>query len=344
MFYCGLDVSLRETAICIVDADGKIVKELKVSSDPDAIANAIRDSGFVCEKVGLESGSTAAWLQAGLVTLEFPAICIDARHAAAMLQAGLRNKSDRNDARGIAQLMRMNAYRPVWVKSERSQRLGALFTARNTLQDQLVRIENVVRGLLRCDGIRLPLGRRHFEAEVRTRVGDHAEIMSTIEPLLVARAELIRQRTVFDRRIITLARRDEVCKLLMTMPGVGAHVALSFKAGIDDPDRFRRSRDVGAHFGLTPRRYSSGEVDLSGHISKMGDRHVRHMLYVAAQVTLRRDQGLWSSMKAWAMNVAKKRGLAKARIALARRIAVTLHKMWLTGEPFRWQKAGEAIA
>ena len=339
MWYCGLDVSLRETAICIVDGDGKILKEAKVASDPEAIAGFLRDSGFTCERVGLEAGSTAAWLQAGLKRLGLPAICIDARHAAAMLQAGLRNKSDRSDARGIAQLMRMNAFRPIWVKSERSQRLSALFTARNTLQDQLIRIENVVRGLLRCDGITLPLGRRHFEAEVRTRVGDHAEIMATIEPLLAARAELLRQRTVFDRRIITLARRDDVCKLLMTMPGVGAHIALSFRAGIDDPARFRRSRDVGAHFGLTPRRYSSGEIDLSGRISKMGDQHVRHMLYVAAQVTLRRDQGLWSSMKAWAMNVARTRGLAKARIALARRIAVTLHKMWLTGEPFYWRKA-----
>ena len=337
MFYCGLDVSLRETAICVVDAEGRILKEAKVASDPEVIARAVGDTGYICEKVGLESGSTAAWLQAGLTKLGLPAICIDARHASAMLQAGLRNKSDRSDARGIAQLMRMNAYRPVWVKSERSQRLSALFTARNTLQDQLIRIENVVRGLLRCDGVTLPLGRRRFDAEVRMRVGDHAEIMATIEPLLVARAELIRQRTVFDRRIIALARRDDVCKLLMTMPGVGAHVALSFRAAIDDPSRFRLSRNVGAHFGLTPRRYSSGEIDLSGRISKMGDRHVRHMLYVAAQVTLRRDQALWSSMKAWAMNVAKTRGLAKARIALARRIAVTLHKMWLTGEPFYWK-------
>nr|WP_295468880.1 transposase [Mesorhizobium sp.] len=166
--------------------------------------------------------------------------------------------------------------------------------------------------------------------------------MLTIEPLLVARAELLRQRAVFDRRIISLARRYEVCKLLMTMPGVGAHVALSFRASVDDPARFRRSRNVGAHFGLTPRRYSSGEIDLSGRIRKMGDRHTRHMLYVAAQITLRRDQGLWPSMKAWAMKIAKSRGLAKARVALARRIAVALHKMWLTGEPFRWQKTALA--
>ncbi|WP_352916756.1 transposase [Mesorhizobium sp. M1348] len=222
MYYCGLDVSLRETAICIVDAEGKICKEKKVASDPETIAQTILESGYACEKIGLEAGSTAVWLQAGLVAHELPAICIDARHAAAMLHAGLSNKSDRNDARGIAHLMRMNAYQPVWVKSEYAQRLGALFTARNTLQDQLIRIENVIRGLLRGDGISLPLGRRHFDKEVRDRIGDHATVMLTIEPLLVDRAELLRQRAVFDRRIISLARRDEVCKLLMTMPGVGA--------------------------------------------------------------------------------------------------------------------------
>jgi transposase len=197
---------------------------------------------------------------------------------------------------------------------------------------------------LRCDGITLPLGRARFEAEVRERVGDHAEIIATLSPLLAARAEILRQRAVFDRRIIGLARKDPVCKLLMTMPGVGAHVALSFRAAVDDPNRFRRSRNIGAHFGLTPRRYSSGEIDISGRISKMGDRHVRHMLYVAAQCTLRRDAGLWSFLKVWAMKVAKARGAAKARLALARRMAVVLHKMWLTGEPFRWQAKGAAMA
>jgi len=339
MHFCGLDVSLRETAICIVDAEGRVLKEAKIVSDPEEIASWIMRSGYACEKIGLASGSTSAWLQAGLVVRGLPAICIDARHASAMLQAGLRNKSDRSDARGIAHLMRMNAYRPVWVKSERAQRLSALFTARNTLQDQLVRIENVIRGLLRCDGVSLPLGRRNFEREVRDRVGDHAEIMATIEPLLVARAELLRQHSALDRRVISAAQRDPICKLLMTMPGVGSHIALSFRAAVDDPTRFRRSRDVGAHFGLTPRRYSSGELDRPGRISKMGDRHVRHMLYVAAQITLRRDQGLWSSMKTWTMGISKTRGMAKARVALARRIAVTLHKMWVTGEPFRWQRA-----
>jgi transposase len=120
----------------------------------------------------------------------------------------------------------------------------------------------------------------------------------------------------------------------MTAPAVGPHIALAFRAGVDDPARFRRSRTVGAHFGLSPRRHSSGEVDRSGRIGRMGERHVRHMLYVAAQITLRRDQGLWSAPKAWALKVGRARGMAKARVALARKLAVVMHAIWRSGEPF----------
>jgi transposase len=344
MYCCGLDVSLRTTAVCVVDGDGRIVKEAKVVSDPEAISDFLRGLGLGFERIGLEAGATAAWLQAGLRERGWPAVCIDARHAAAALQAGLRNKSDRNDARGIAQLMRLNAFRPVWVKSPQSQRTNAMLTARNTLQEQLIRVENVVRGLLRCDGIALPPGRVRFEAEVRERLEGEEEILATIEPLLLARAELLRQRSALDRRIVAAARKDPVCRLLMTAPAVGPHIALAFRAGVDDPARFRRSRTVGAHFGLSPRRYSSGEVDRSGRISRMGDRHVRHMLYIAAQITLRRDQGLWSALKAWALRIGRTRGMAKARVALARKFACVLHKMWVTGEPFRWQARRAAAA
>ncbi|MBV9750466.1 MAG: IS110 family transposase [Acetobacteraceae bacterium] len=344
MYFCGLDVSLRMTAVCVVDGDGRILKEAKVASDPEVISEFLRGLGLALERVGLEAGATAAWLQAGLREHGWPTVCIDARHAAAALQAGLRNKSDRNDARGIAQLMRLNAFRPVWVKSLRSQRINAMLTARNTIQEQLVRIENVIRGLLRGDGVVLPLGRARFEAEIREQLGGEADLLAIVEPLLAARAEMLRSRTIYDGRIMAIARKDPVCRLLMTAPAVGPHVALAFRAGVDDPARFRRSRTVGAHFGLSPRRYSSGEIDHSGRISRMGDRHVRHMLYVAAQITLRRDQGLWSSLKAWALRVGKARGMAKARVALARKLACVLHKMWVTGEPFRWQAGGAAKA
>jgi transposase len=186
MHFCGLDVSLRMTAVCIVDGDGRILKEAKVASDPEVIAEFLRGLGLALERVGLEAGATAAWLQAGLRERGWPAVCIDARHAAAALRAGLRDKSDRNDARGIAELMRLNAFRPVWVKSPQSQRTNAMLTARSTLQEQLVRMENVIRGLLRRDGVALPPGRSRFEAEVRGRLEGEEEIMAVVEPLLLA--------------------------------------------------------------------------------------------------------------------------------------------------------------
>jgi transposase len=343
MFYCGLDISLRKTSICIVDRDGAIVKEATVASDPEAIGQALRDSGRPLERIGIEAGSTSSWLLAGLRAQGWPVVCIDARHAAAALQAGFRNKTDRNDARGIADLMRVNKFRQVWVKSPEAQRQGALLTARSALHRQLVNLENIIRGILRGEGVVLPLGRARFEREVQQATAADECLAGIVAPLLAARAELLRQRAAVDRRIVETARHDPVCRLLATAPGVGAHVALAFRAAIDDPARFRRSRTVGAHLGLTPRQHSSGEVNRTCGISKMGDRHARSMLYIAALCILRRDVGLWCGPKAWALAVAKARGIRKARVALARRLAVVLHRMWVTGEPFRWtQRAGAA--
>jgi transposase len=338
MFYCGLDISLRKTSICIVDQDGVIAKETTAASDPEAIDRALRDSGFPLERIGIEAGSTSSWLLAGLRARGWPAVCIDARHAAAALQAGFRNKTDRNDARGIADLMRVNKFRPVWVKSPEAQRQGALLTARSALHRQLVNLENIVRGVLRGEGVVLPLGRARFEREAREAIAADEGLAAIVGPLLAARSELLRQRAALDRRVVETARRDPVCRLLATAPGVGAHVALAFRSAIDDPARFRRSRTVGAHLGLTPRQHSSGESSRVCGISKMGDRHARSLLYVAAQCVLRRDVGLWCGPKAWALAIAKARGIRKARVALARRLAVVLHKMWVTGEPFRWTR------
>jgi transposase len=321
MHYCGLDVSLRATAICVVDAEGAIVKEAKVASDPDAIGAFLRATGLELGRVGLEAGSTSSWLHAGLRAQGWPVVRIDARHAAAALRAGFRNTSDRHDARGIADPVRVNKFREAWVKSAPARLKDALPTARSTVHGQLV--ENVVRGLLRVRGVVLPLGRARFEREARGPIGGDAGLLEVVAPLLAVRAELLRRRTALDRRIVAAAREDRVCMLPATAPGVGAHVALAFRSAVDDPARFRRSRTVGAHFGPTPRQHSSGEVQRSGCISKMGDRLVRKLLYVMAVAVLRREGGPWCALKAWALSVAKTRGLRKARVALARRLAVT---------------------
>jgi transposase len=266
-------------------------------------------------------------------------ICIDARHAAAALQAGFRNKNDRNDARGIADLMRVNKYRPVWVKSPEAQRHGRMLTARATLQSQLVALENTIRGLLRQEGISLPGSRMTFVAAVHEAMGADRLLRAAVLPLLETRDAVLRQRAVLDRAILVIVRVDPICRRLMTAPGVGAIVALTFKVAVDDPQRFARSRNVGAHFGLTPREYSSGERSYHGRISKMGDPEVRRLLYLAASRVLRRDAALWCPLKAWAVRLAQRVGIKKARVALARKLAVVLHVMWSDGTGFRWQRA-----
>jgi transposase len=342
MFYCGLDVSLKQTALCVVDGDGRIVREAKLATDPEAIGRFLDEHELHCERIGVEAGGTSSWLCQELRRLGHPAVCIDARHAAAALQAGFRNKNDRNDAHGIAELMRVNTFREVWIKSRESQRRGMLLTARGTLHGQRVALENTIRGLLRLEGIHFPTRGSRFAEEVLERIGDSDALLPIIRPLLEARATILRQVLVLDRQIIATAKQDPVCRLLTTIPGVGAHTAVSFKACVDDPARFRRSRTVGAHFGLTPRQYSSGEVDFSGRISRMGDRGMRRLLYVAANAMMTR--GRWSALKAWAMRLARTRGARRAKVALARRLAVTMHAMWRSGEPFRWTRQAEAAA
>ena len=339
MHYIGIDVSVKESALCILDGKGKIVRETKVPTDPEIINRFIADTGLAIERIGLESGSTAAWLFAGLQRHGWPVICIDARHAAAALQAGFRNKNDRNDARGIADLMRVNKYRPVWVKSPQAQRQGRLLTARATLQSQLVALENTIRGLLRQEGIGLTDRRVAFEAAVREVIADDYLLQAAVLPLLETRAAVLQHRATLDRQILRIVRVDPVCRLLMTAPGVGAFVSLAFKVGVDDPRRFSRSRDVGAHFGLTPREYSSGQVSYRGRISKMGDSEMRRLLYLAAARILRRDAALWCPLKVWAVRLAQRIGLRKARVALARKLAVVLHAMWSDGQVFQWRRA-----
>ncbi|WP_424140146.1 IS110 family transposase [Roseomonas chloroacetimidivorans] len=331
MLYYGRDVSPKQTALCFVDGEGRVAREARLATDPEVISRSFQENEFRCERIGLESRGTFSLLCLELGRLGRPAVCIGARHAAAALQAGFRNKNDRNDARGIAELMRVKTYREVWIKSQESQRRGMLLTDRGTLHRQRVALENTIRGLLCLEGSQFPTRGSRFAEDVLERIDGSDALHLIIRPLLEARATMMRQILALDRQIITTAQQDPVCRLLMTIPGVGAHTALSFKACVDDPARFRRSRTVGAHFGLTPRQYSSGEVNIAGRISKMGNRGMRRLLYVAANAMMTR--GRWSALKAWAMRLAKARGARRAKVALARRLAVTMHAMWWSGDP-----------
>ena len=341
--YAGLDVSLELTSVCIVDAQGCIVREEKVASEPEALVRSLRASELPIARVGLEAGPLSQWLHAGLIDAGLEAVLLETRHVKAALSA-MTVKTDRRDARGIAQLLRLGWYRSVHAKSVSAQEVRSLLTARKLIQAKLLDVESGIRGVLRGFGLKVgAISRGRFEARIRELVSGQAMLETVIGSMLAARTALQTEFARLHRALLVLVRGDPVCRRLMSVPGVGAVVAITFRSGVDDPTRFRRSRDVGPHFGLTPRKYQSGEIDVTGSISKVGDRMVRTALYEAASVMLTRSVRM-SSLKSWAMGVAKRRGTKKARVALARKLGVILHRMWVDGTSFRWSNDAAVTA
>ncbi|CAN7658919.1 IS110 family transposase [Phyllobacterium sp. LjRoot231] len=341
--YAGLDVSLKETSVCIVDETGAICCEIKVTSHPEDLVQTLKDPAWQLVRIGLEAGPLSQWLFSGLVEADLPTICIETRHTKAFLKARV-NKTDRNDARGIAQMMRVNLFRPVHVKTLASQRRRALLTARKLLQEKAIAIENDIRGLLRNFGLKVGVvGTVGFDHRIRELIDDLPELGGIMEPLLAARQKLRETFMTLHRKLLSIVRKDEACQRLMTIPGIGPVSALAFISTIDVPARFRSSRAVGPALGLTPVLNQSGESHRVGRISLCGDAMMRALLYEAAQVMLSRVKK-WSWLKAWAMNVAKRRGRQKAIVALARRLAVIMHRMWSDGTEFHWTKESMSAA
>ena len=335
--FAGLDISVKETSVCIVDETGRIVREVKVVSEPEALLAVLANPAYRLMRIGLEAGPLSQWLFSTLAEAGLPVICVETRHMRAVLKAQI-NKTDRNDARGIAQMMRVGLYRPVHVKTLRSQKLRMLLTHRKLLQAKAIAIENDLRGTLRNFGLKVGMvGTVKFEARIRELVANLPDLAELVEPVLFARRVLREQFAILHRRLLAIARDDEVCRRLMTVPGVGPVVALAYRATVDVPARFRNSKAVGAVFGLTPAKHQSGESERIGAISRCGDEMVRSMLYEAAQTMLTRS-AKWSWLKAWAMKIARHRGMKKAIVALARRMAVILHRIWVDGTEFRWTR------
>jgi transposase len=315
----------------------------KVASEPEALVAFFRGSGLTFTRIGLEAGPLSQWLHAGLTTAGLPAILIETRHVKAALKA-MTVKTDRNDARGMAQLMRMGWFRPVHVKALPAQEIRALLTGRKLLLGKLLDVELGIRGLLRGFGLKVgQVGKGRYEARIRELVAGHLMLEPVAAAMLQARASLRVEYGRLHRMLLGIVRDDAVCRRLMTVPGVGPVVAVTYKAAIDDPGRFRKSKDVGPYFGLTPSKYQSGEVDWTGRISKVGDAMVRAALFEAANVMLSRVTR-FSALKAWALRVAKLRGLKRAKVALARKLAVVLHRMWVDGSEFRWSKPPAEVA
>jgi transposase len=339
--YAGIDVSLEQSSVCVVDATGRIVCEAKVASEPEALAGFLRQLGLPVARIGLEAGPLSQWLHAGLAEAGFQVVLLETRQVKAALSAMIV-KTDRKDARGIAQLLRMGWYRPVHCKSPPAQEIRALLVGRKLLQGKLLDIELGIRGLLRGFGLKVgQVSKGRFEARVLELIAGQPMLERVVEPMLRAREALRQEFHALHRAVLGIVRNDGVCRRLMTVPGVGALVAVTFTSAVDDPARFRHSRAVGAYLGLTPKRYQSGETDVTGGISKVGDAMVRTALYEAANVMLTKTVR-FSSLKRWALEVAKRRGPKRAKVALARKLATILHRMWVDGSDFRFGQEAAA--
>jgi transposase len=333
--YVGMDVSLKETSICVVDGRGEIVSEGTVISEPSAIATFIEAKAVGALRIGLETGPTTTWLWHELRALGLPVICIDARHAKAALSMQI-NKSDRNDAVGLARIMQCGWYKEVQVKSVSCHEIRAVLNSRAQLVKIKRDLENQIRGLLKNLGLIIgKAGGTVFARRVEELLGGQGLLWEAVRPLLAVREIVRREIAGLYRKLLGLARNDVDSRRSMTVPGIGPITALAFYAAVDDPARFRRSRSVGAYFGLTPRRFASGEVDWTGRISKCGDTMVRSYLFEAAGVLLTRVPQ-WCKLKAWGHRLWKRIGFKKAKIAVARKLAVILHRMWRDGTDFIW--------
>jgi transposase len=339
--YAGIDVSLERSSVCVVDATGRIIREAKVASEPEALVDFFRRLGLPLTRVGLEAGPLSQWLHAGLAEAGLEAVLLETRHVKAALSA-MVVETDRKDARGIAQLLRMGWYRPVHRKSPPAQEVRALLVGRKLLQAKLRDVELSIRGILRGFGLKVgEVSEGRFAARIKELIAGHEMLEAVVGAMLQARDSLQAEFMRLHRRMLAIVRGDAVCRRLMTAPGVGALVAVTFKTAVDDPGRFRTAKAVGAHFGLTPKRYQSGETDVTGGISKAGDAMVRTALYEAANVMLTRS-GRFSALKRWGLEVAKRRGARRAKVALARKLATVLHRLWVDGSEFRFGREAAA--
>jgi len=341
--FVGLDVSQKLTSICVVDDTGRRLWRGQCATDPEQIARVSSRHAGDDARIGIETGPMTPWLVHEFRARGLNVTCLDARHASAALKMQM-NKTDQNDAEGLAQIMRTGWYRSVHVKSLDAHRARALLGARAQLVGMTTRLSNHIRGVLKTFGL-LPGAMRGlpFDRRVEAMLADRDDLASIARPMLVAWRQLREQIAAFDKEVRALAKNDPTCRLLMSVPGIGVVSVLAYVSTVEDPKRFARSRSVGAHMGLTPRQYQSGEIDRSGRISKCGDTLARTLMYEAAVVLMTRVKRA-SGLKDWAQAIATRSGAGKARVALARKLAVILHSIWRSGEPFRWSGQPAAVS
>ena len=332
--FAGLDVSVATTAVCVVDAGGEVVFRGEAATEPEAIARVLAPWAATLRRAGHEAGSLSPWLQPGLRRLGVPAVCLETRHVRAAL-AAQRNKTDATDALGLAHIVRTGWFKAAHVKTDGAYRLRLLLTQRRALKRKCLDLENAIRHSLKAFGVKLGgVSRGRFERAVREACADDPLTAELMDAMLTARAALWAQYMRLHGLVVRIVARDGLCRRFMQVPGVGPVCALTFAAAVDDPTRFRRSRDVAAYFGLTSRRRQSGtSIDVKGRVSKAGDPAVREALYEAAGVMLTRYRGT-TALRTWGLKLAKTKGHKKAIVAVARKLAVVLHAMWRSGTDY----------
>ena len=331
--YVGLDVAMEETKIHVLDSDGKRVWRGRCRSHPDDIEAVLRKYASLAERIGLETGPLTTWLWTELSGRGLPMVCLDARHAKRALDMR-PNKTDANDAEGLAHIVRSGWYREVRVKGPEAMLSKALAGARAQLTTMATTLSNQIRGVMKTFGLVVPKGSGGvFERNVRALLDGAEAIAAVVVPLLDVWRTVRQRAAALERRLLAAARDSAECRLLMTMPSIGAFTAASFVAAVERPESFASSRNVGAWLGLTPRRYQSGEVDYEGHISRRGDARLRALLYEAAMRLLTRVRAD-SALRQWGLVLKKRLGFKRAAVALARKMAVVLHAMWRSGTAF----------
>lgn len=343
-YYAGLDVSMKTTSIAIVNEEGKLVFETICETEGEAISKELIKSSYIVEKIGIESGCISFWLIEDLKRLGVPAICIESRQMATIIALKV-NKTDRNDARLIANSMRCNLYKEVHHKTKESVEIGLQMGTRRTLIDIRTKLKNSTRGFLKAYGIRLgTISHEKFADAVRYSIkGCQEDVIAAIEGLLRSYEEVCKNIEKAENGLEKLCKKDPVIALFESIPGIGTITSLTYKAVIDNPYRFKNPRDVGAYLGLTPNQYSSGDTTRQGRISKCGSAELRALLVECATVILTRTNG-WTKLKAWGLKIMKRSGHKKAAAAVARKLAIIMLRMWQEGKPFIWGEKKERIS
>jgi transposase len=342
--YAGIDVSLECSSVCVVDANGKIARETKVPSEPAALIGWFRSLGFDLTRIGLEAGPLSQWLYAAMKQAGLAVELLETRHVSDAFKA-MPVKSDRNDARNIAQLMRLGWFRPVHCKSMSAQETRAMLTARKLIQNKLQDIENSLRGILRGFGLKVgKTTKRNFASRTSELVVGHPALETIAAAMLSVHMALLREFNGLEKRVRAMSLLDAKARLLMSTPAVGPIISLTYASAIDDPFRFTSSKRAGPLFGLTPKKHQSGETDYSGRISKNGDASVREALYEAAHIILTKPIKGCAQLKSWAMRIARRAGMNKAKVALARKLAVIMLRMLKDNVPFNSTTTATAAA